>query len=173
MDKTLLYYTNKGELLKFKKYTINEKGEIKNKKTDNYLKTHKNNGSYCYTKLRLNNKQKILLLHRAILSTFKSDEYFKDAQANHIDENKDNNCLANLEWLSPKDNTNHGTGNERRRKNNNKKPVLCYDLNDNFIKEYDSTMATKKDDFDPTCVIRCCKGKQKTHKNHKFYYKKI
>ena len=35
------------------------------------------------------------------------------SDVNHIDEDKTNNCVDNLEWLSHKDNVNYGTRNER------------------------------------------------------------
>lgn len=52
-----------------------------------------------------------------------------------------------------------------------KKPVLCYDLNNNFIKEYESAKETLKDGFIPSCVIKNCLGKIKKHKNFIFKYK--
>lgn len=175
MDKTLLYYNQNGELLTFENYTINEKGVVKikhNNKKRKYCTT--SNGYYC-CKLSKNGVKINCMIHRAVLSTFDTDGYFKDAQVNHIDENKKNNNLNNLEWLSSKDNCSHGQWKEKMLKNRGgksaMKPVLCYDLNNNFIKEYESTMATEKDGFNHQCVINCCKGKQKKHKNHKFYYK--
>jgi hypothetical protein len=35
------------------------------------------------------------------------------AQVNHKDEIKTHNWINNLEWISPKDNCNYGTRNER------------------------------------------------------------
>ena len=37
-------------------------------------------------------------------------------QINHKDENKQNNNVDNLEWVTPKDNCNYGTRIERIRK---------------------------------------------------------
>ena len=64
-------------------------------------------------------------------------------QANHKDENKANNCVDNLEWMTPVDNTNYGTGLKRRTEKqiNNayrSKPVIQYDLNFNKINTYPS-----------------------------------
>ena len=72
-------------------------------------------------------------------------------QVNHIDENPLNNRLDNLNLMTPKENTNWGTGIERRAKkisvkmkgkntyanNPNAKPVVQYDKEGNLIKEFD------------------------------------
>lgn len=43
-------------------------------------------------------KQKLLKIHREVLKAFKPLKYMDDLQVNHIDKNKTNNKLANLEW---------------------------------------------------------------------------
>lgn len=52
-----------------------------------------------------------------------------------------------------------------------RKKVLCFDLDNNFIKEYACARDAAKDGFIPTIITRVCKGKLKTHKKHIFKYK--
>lgn len=52
-----------------------------------------------------------------------------------------------------------------------RKKVLCFDIEDNFIKEYNSVSKTKEDGFCPKKVSAVCLGKRKTHKKHKWQYK--
>lgn len=52
-------------------------------------------------------KLKGFLLHRVILQTFKPIENPEKFQVNHIDGNKSNNHINNLEWVSQSDNMKH------------------------------------------------------------------
>ena len=64
-------------------------------------------------------------------------------QVNHIDGNKLNNCVINLEWCSNKENQIHkfknGLGNNYTRK------IGQYDLNNNFRKEFNSIVLASKE----------------------------
>lgn len=80
------------------------KGEI--------LKQCKGKNGYTHVLLSKNGERKTLDVHPLIWKTF-NGEIPNDMQVNHIDEDKTNNKLDNLELLSPKDNTNYGTGIDR------------------------------------------------------------
>lgn len=71
------------------------------------LKPSKNETGYLNIGLHKNKKQKTFKVHRLLMFAFKPDEYFEGAQVNHIDGNKLNNSLDNLEWCTPKENTQH------------------------------------------------------------------
>lgn len=90
------------------------------------------------------------LVSRLVWETF-NGKIPEGMQVNHIDENPLNNRLDNLNLMTPKENTNYGTGIERRSKslsktlkgrykyseNPNAKAVIQYDKNGNIIKEFD------------------------------------
>lgn len=65
---------------------------------------------YLTVSLQKNKKNYKVKVHRLVLSTF-SEELGE--QVNHIDENKTNNHLLNLEWCNSKYNNNYGTRNRR------------------------------------------------------------
>ena len=93
-------------------------------------------------------------------------------QVNHIDENKLNNCINNLNLLTPQDNTNYGTAIERMRKTKSK-PVFQYTLDYKLVAVYSSTKeAAKVLGFDQASISACARGKKhcKTYKGYIWSY---
>ena len=119
---------------------------------------------YCQVRLSKDGTVKPLYLHRIILETFNPVEGMDKLDCNHRDENKENNCLNNLEWLSRKENLNYGTRNERAAatlKNNPKisKAVRCLD-----DKQLYSSMneASRQIGISNGNISQCCNGKRKS-----------
>ena len=143
-------------------------------------------GGYLQVKLSKNKETKTCLVHRLVAFTFLENPENKP-EVNHKDEDKTNNFVflnedgsvdkekSNLEWSTPKENSNHGTRNERifEKTTNGKlsKPVLQLSLDGELIREYPSIMECERNGFNHQHVCDCCLGKQKTHKGFRFMYK--
>ena len=64
-----------------------------------------------YKKVRLSNgdgSRKVFSVHRLILETFYPNPDSSKLQVNHIDGDKTNNSISNLEWVTCKENVQHG-----------------------------------------------------------------
>lgn len=82
------------------------------KRKGRLLRQHIKNNGYLQVTLTLNNKRKYYNVHRLVAQAFILNSNNLE-QVNHKDENKQNNNVNNLEWISPKDNCNYGTRNSR------------------------------------------------------------
>lgn len=160
-------------------YTINELGEIysyivpsKNKRVRWDMEplkmkpTVKSNG-YLHLGLTDGEKRIYPTVHRLLaLSFIPNPKNYKCV--NHIDGNKLNNSLENLEWVSHKANSQHAYTIDKNFSNSNgrNKRINQYDLNNNFIKQYTSaTDAANSLNFKKggkSAILRACRNQQKT-----------
>ena len=85
---------------------------------------------------------------------------------NHIDEDKGNNNVNNLEWCTYQHNNTYGNrlvGWGGRVRDKLKKPVHQYTLEGVFVKRYDAMIDATKDGFRQGAISSCCNGKVNTH----------
>jgi hypothetical protein len=88
-------------------YTISDTGEVYNKKTKRKLKgTYKRN-EYHSVQLRIGNKVKTVMTHRLVAEAFLPNPDNLPI-VHHIDRNKHNNSLENLQWVSIEENVETG-----------------------------------------------------------------
>ena len=136
-------------------------------KKEKILKPTKNKNGYYSVKLR----GKPFKVHRLVLETFNSIDDNK-LEINHIDSNKANNKLENLEWVTHKQNMEHASINKLFK--DRRKGVLQYDIFGNFIKEW-SSIKEAGETLHISCgnISNCCRGKYKQTKNYIWKYKKL
>ena len=119
-------------------------------------------------------KQKFFFIHRLVAKSFIANPNCYP-QINHIDENKKNNCVENLEWCTAKMNANHGTARARtsaKQKNNvHPCPVIQKTLDGVEVARYascsDIPRLTK---FKRTGVVECLRGRIQTAYGYKWEY---
>jgi hypothetical protein len=92
-------------------YGITIDGKIWSTKTKKWLKWNISKGGYARVKMN----KKLYLVHRLVWEAYKGDIPAK-MQINHLDENKLNNDISNLEICDVKYNINYGTRTERAAK---------------------------------------------------------
>lgn len=112
------------------------------------LKQDINYKGYHRVRLQKDGKSKSFSVHRLVALAFIPNPNSLP-QVNHIDENKSNNCVSNLEWCTSEYNNNYGNhinNSVTSYKNNNDlgRHVLRCDMDNNIIQEYRSTYEVQK-----------------------------
>lgn len=156
----------------FEYYLASDDGRIYSIRKKKFLKQRVRNDGYNQVTLAENGKRAQCYVHRIIAISFLGKK--DDLQVNHIDENKSNNAISNLEWVTPKENILHGTGIKRRIATHTieklrqsqlnaveyrKRPVKCVETH----KTFDSTAdASRKMNINRSSISSALSGKYKT-----------
>lgn len=120
-------------------YLINRKGQIYSKCRHYVLNGSKTDHGYIAYTLRTDSGRMVkVFAHIATANQFiPNDDPEHKVYVNHIDENKQNPCVDNLEWVTPMGNVHHGSCIERGA-NKRKKPVNEYSVNGEYIRTWAS-----------------------------------
>lgn len=90
----------------FNNYLLYENGIVYSLKKKINLKPLNHKNGYLYYDLRHNKIRKLYYIHKLIADHFIENPQLKP-MVNHIDGNKKNNSINNLEWVTSKENVNH------------------------------------------------------------------
>ena len=148
-------------------YAVTSCGKVWGYKSKKFLKPVADKDGYLRVCLCKNSQKKLCGIHRLVAETY-IPNLDNLPQINHKDENKANNCLQNLEWCDAKYNNNYGTRTDRMA-SNRKIPILQYDLDGNFIREWPSAADVGKEAS--VNINHCLKGRQKTAYGYIWKYK--
>jgi hypothetical protein len=132
------------------RYQVSNKGNVKSlhflgHNKERLMKLSEHHTGYLIVQLG-KRPAKNYLVHQLVASAFIIPVEGKKF-VNHIDGNKHNNCVENLEWVTAQENITHAIETGLRDPHNvpkrygkahySSKPVLQYDLNGKFIKKWD------------------------------------
>lgn len=151
--KGIYMISNHGKL---KSFNRNKKGKILKRGSEPY-----------HTVCLCNEGHKIKYVHLLVAEYF-IDNPLNKKHVNHKDGNKLNNHYTNLEWSTKKEDVQHAydTGLITQKKGGEctaSKKVNKYNVNGNFIKQYDSqTIAYEKTGVKQSHISACCTYKLKT-----------
>ena len=168
------------EIEGFENYEVSNTGRVRNKETKHVLKSWLINSGYYVTSLRKEGKGVNNLIHRLVALTFLEQEEGKNI-VNHIDNNKLNNCVDNLEWVDHKGNIAHANNQGRLDTQTARdslkrvvyKKVYQKDLEGNIIKTWDSPSQAEKESnkyFSSAKISAVASGDRRHHRNYIWEY---
>lgn len=119
---------------------------------------------YHRVQIKINGERIDQYVHRLVLETFCPIENSKLFDCAHLDDNKDNNNLNNLIWMTRFEN-NHWNDKVERGASKRRIPVFQYDLDGNYITSFEGLRrAEDATGFDHSEISNCAKGKRKEYK---------
>lgn len=150
-------------------YYISNTGECVNIKTNKILNPSQTANGYLKYSLYINKRSVNILIHVLVYKLFHPEEVFHDnEQINHIDGNKKNNCIDNLEKITNSNNMLHSCYHLKQ----NIVQVGQYTLDNECLNIYPSiSEAGRKTGYNIGGISQAINGKIKTYKG--FVWKRI
>jgi hypothetical protein len=166
-------------------YQVSSFMKVLNVKTGKILKLFKNEKGYLNVNLSKNGDIKMFRVHRLIAQAFVPNPENKP-EVDHINTYRDDNRIENLRWVNEDEQHNNILTKEHIRRGEThylygkygkehpqSKPVLQYDLDDNFIREWENSRQIEKElNIKRPSICNCCNGKHKTAGGYIWKYKK-
>lgn len=168
-------------------YQVNENGEIRRigySKTDTchkyitepkLVKQYKDKDGYLRVHLSKNSKVKQYMVHRLVAQHFIENDNPLRNQINHLNGNKQDNRVENLEWCTQSENRQHCLKylNPKLRNNKLSYKVQQFDKNGNLIAEFKSANDVHRIlGISQSHVSEVCRGEKQTYKGFVWKYVK-
>lgn len=159
-------------------YEVSNKGRVKSLNyrhsgKEKLIKISLDNLGYMHVGIFKEGKHYCKRVHRLVAEAFiPNPNNYKEI--NHINEDKTDNRVENLEWCTRKYNVNYGDRNYKMVKNRKgktaRKEVIQYTKEGKIIKKWDSiTDVGKELGYSTGNIYSCCLGKRNT--SHKYIWR--
>lgn len=170
-------------------YQVSNFGRVKSfyNGKEKILKPSIGNTGYLYINLCKNGKHYTKTVHRLIATTFISNTENKD-YIDHINTDRTDNRVCNLRWVTRIENNNNSLTRKHNKESKqgdkgyyygkfgkehpNSIPILQFNLNNEFIREWECSMEIQRElNIYHSNITKCCKGIQKTAGGYVWRYK--
>ena len=149
-------------------YSVSTEGEVR-KDTTNYILSQSSQQDYKFVGLIINGKQKRMRVHRMVALAF-IDNPDNKPYVNHINGNRSDNNVENLEWVTPSENTQHAVDTGLF-KSGRARAVVQYNLNGEQMATFESaTEAARQTGGSQSKITMCCRGQRDSANGYQWRY---
>ena len=149
-------------------YSVSTEGEVR-KDTKKYMLSQSSQQDYKFVGLIINGKQKRMRVHRMVALTFINNPDNKP-YVNHINGNRSDNNVENLEWVTPSENTQHAV-NTGLFKSGRTRAVIQYNLNGEQMATFESaTEAARQTGGSQSKITMCCRRQRDSANDYQWRY---
>ena len=149
-------------------YSVSTEGEVR-KDTTNYILSQSSQQDYKFVGLLINGKQKRMRVHRMVALTF-IDNPDNKPYVNHINGNRSDNNVENLEWVTPSENTQHAV-NTGLFKSGRNRAVIQYNLNGEQMATFESASeAARQTGGSQSKITMCCRRQRDSANDYQWRY---
>lgn len=149
-------------------YSVSTEGEVR-KDTTNYILSQSSQQDYKFVGLIINGKQKRMRVHRMVALTF-IDNPDNKPYVNHINGNRSDNNVENLEWVTPSENTQHAVRTGLF-KNSHARAVIQYNLNGEQMATFESASeAARQTGGSQSKITMCCRRQRESANDYQWRY---
>ncbi len=168
-------------------YEVSNLGKIKSinynhTKVEKILAEKSHKSGYKTVVLCKNGEKKNKSIHILVASAFIPNPQ-KKCQVNHIDGNKSNNCVENLEWVTASENIRHSFASLGKKSPNKGRfgkshyasvQIFQYSLDGKFVRAWDCVSdAARGLNCNPSQILNNAKGRTKTCHGFMWRYEKV
>lgn len=145
-------------------YQVSNKGRVRSLKRNKMLTLRVTTKGYLQVHLRVDGKDITPKVHRLVANAF-IDNPNNLPQINHINGDKTDNRVSNLEWCTNGQNLKHSY--EVLGRKTVGKEVICVEKNETYSSSKEASCRLGIDD---SAITKCCKGKRKTAGGYHWQY---
>ena len=149
-------------------YSVSTEGEVR-KDTTNYILSQSSQQDYKFVGLIINGKQKRMRVHRMVALAF-IDNPDNKPYVNHINGNRSDNNVENLEWVTPSENTQHAVDTGLF-KSGRARAVIQYNLSGEQMATFESASeAARQTGGSQSKITMCCRRQRDSANDYQWRY---
>jgi hypothetical protein len=156
----------------FQMYLITRCGKVYSQKVGRYLTLQKNDNGYFRARLTVNGKPQNIYIHRLVAQAYLDPPCIGQTQVNHKNMNRADNCVENLEWMTPSENVRHSADSNPQQYSHLQKKVARLDtVTEEVLEIYEGVkVASRSTKINSGSIVKVCKNIKPTAGGFKWKY---